>query len=68
MTADRDNLAQSLARTLLVEAVGMDPESVAGNFSRFGFVLGTANSNARAPRVPLSAGERHGLPDCQPSD
>jgi hypothetical protein len=43
MKADRGYLAPSLARYLGVEAAGMDPESLAGDFNRFRFLLGATD-------------------------
>ena len=41
--SDRDYLAPSLARFLGVEAEGCGPESLAGDFSRFRFLLGATD-------------------------
>jgi hypothetical protein len=43
MKSDRDYLAPSLARFLGVEAEGCGPESLAGDFSRFRFLLGATD-------------------------
>jgi hypothetical protein len=43
MKADRGYLAPSLTRYLGVEAEGMDPESLAGDFNRFRFLLGATD-------------------------
>jgi hypothetical protein len=40
MKAENDYLAPSLARYLGVEVEGQRPESLAGDFSRFRFLLG----------------------------
>lgn len=43
MKAEHDYLAPSLARYLGVEATGQDPESLAGVFNRFRFLLGATD-------------------------
>ncbi|MGH3181483.1 MAG: hypothetical protein ACRDOE_06195 [Streptosporangiaceae bacterium] len=43
MKFDRDYLALSLARYLGVEGAGAGPESLAGDFNRFRFLLGATD-------------------------
>jgi hypothetical protein len=43
MKSDRDYLAPSLARFLGVKAEGCRPESLAGDFNRFRFLLGATD-------------------------